>query len=288
MNWLKNLQSRSTPQSRQSDHPVVVAVAPTGARRTKKEHPRLPLSADEIAAEAAQCADAGASLFHLHVRDRDGVHTLDADAYRAATTAIRRATGDRLIIQATTEAVGRYTRHEQIAMAREVKPQALSLAIRELIPDDAAESDAASFLAWLVRERIGRQYILFVPEDAGRLVALHRRGIIPDTQPNALFVLGRHTSGQQSHPLDLLPFLQAWPPTWPWSLCAFGATESRCVSAGIALGGHARVGFENNLLLPDGSVAPSNASLVALACRSAELQGRKIAAKSEVSLLFLT
>ena len=40
---------------------------------------------------------------------------------------------------------------------------------------------------------------------------------------------------------------------WPWSLCAFGATELRCMGAAIALGGHVRVGFENNLFNPDGS-----------------------------------
>ncbi|MGH6903418.1 MAG: 3-keto-5-aminohexanoate cleavage protein [Geminicoccaceae bacterium] len=59
--------------------PLVVTVAPNGARRTKTDHPDLPITPAEIARDAAWCADAGASVLHLHVRAGDGRHSLDPD-----------------------------------------------------------------------------------------------------------------------------------------------------------------------------------------------------------------
>ena len=99
--------------------PVLLAVAPNGARKTKADHPEIPITPDEIAQAAAACAEAGASMIHLHVRDNDDKHTLDPDAYRSAIAAIRRETGDRLVIQATSEAVGIYAPDQQMAMVRE-------------------------------------------------------------------------------------------------------------------------------------------------------------------------
>jgi len=52
-------------------NPVMIAVAPNGARKTKQDHPSLPINAEELAATAANCLAAGACMIHLHVRDRD-------------------------------------------------------------------------------------------------------------------------------------------------------------------------------------------------------------------------
>jgi 3-keto-5-aminohexanoate cleavage enzyme len=79
----------------------------------------------------------------------------------------------------------------------------------------------------------------------------------------ALFVLGRYAAGQRSAPADLLPFLASGMPQFEhWMVCAFGPREIACVTAGALLGGHVRVGFENNFLLPDGGTAPGNAAAV--------------------------
>jgi uncharacterized protein (DUF849 family) len=59
----------------------------------------------------------------------------------------------------------------------------------------------------------------------------------------------------------------------PWSVCAFGRREAACVTAAALLGGHARVGFENNLTLPTGARAASNAELVAAAVRALDAVG---------------
>jgi len=257
--------------------PVVLCVAPNGARRTRADHPALPMRPHEIAVEATACADAGASVIHLHVRDDNGAHSLDAQRYRDAIAEIRGAVGDRLLIQVTTEAVGRYSPEQQMALLRELRPEATSVALRELVPHESAVSQAAQFFEWARREGIALQYIVYDAEEARRLVSWVRAGIVPQAAPNALFVLGRYTAGQQSTPSQLLPFLQEWPPDWPWSVCAFGQAEALCMAAAIGLGGHARVGFENNLHGPDGRLAARNADLVANVADIAKRSGRGLA-----------
>lgn len=110
--------------------PLILAVAPTGARLTKADHAALPMTADEIARDAARCLERGACMVHLHVRDHNGRHTLDVDAYRDATAAIRRATGERLIVPATSEAAGLYAPAEQMAVIRGLCPQAIGSRLR--------------------------------------------------------------------------------------------------------------------------------------------------------------
>lgn len=257
--------------------PLIVSVAPNGARRGKADHPAIPLTADEIGREAARCRDAGAAMIHLHVRDRAGRHLLDADAYREATAAIRRTAGDEIIVQVTTEAAGRYGPETQRAVMRELRPEALSVALREMVADAEAEPEAAAFFAWLAAERIIPQYILYAPDEIARYRELRARGVIPGARHFLLFVLGRYGGGD-SRPRDLLPFIAAHgdDPS-PWAVCAFGRRENACALVAAALGGHARVGFENNLHLADGRPAPDNAALVAQVREGAAALGRGLA-----------
>jgi uncharacterized protein (DUF849 family) len=183
-----------------------------------------------------------------------------------------------MVIQITTEAVGRHTPAEQMQVVRELRPEAVSLALAELIPDDAAIGEAAAFLAWLQRERIAPQYILYSPHEVTRFHDLRRRGVIQQRRPFALFVLGRYAEQMEAQPQDVLPFLAAHEEAaCPWSLCAFGPREGACALTAAGLGGHVRVGFENNLWLADGSLAASNAALVEQVVASACRVGRAVA-----------
>lgn len=242
---------------------VAIAVAPNGGRRTKADHPAIPLNAAELARDAAECVAAGAAMIHVHVRKADGSHLLDADAYREAIAAIRRATGDRLVIQITTESLGIYRPAEQIAVLKAVRPESASLALREFVPDAAAEPRFIELLAWMKQEHVMPQIILYDPTEARRLAELVESGAVPWADIPVLFVLGRYSKGQLSQPGDLLPFIAPDMPRFAhWSVCAFGRREAACVTAAALMGGHVRVGFENNLLRPDGSTATSNADLV--------------------------
>lgn len=242
---------------------VTIAVAPNGGRRTKADHPAIPLNAAELARVAAECLASGASMIHAHVRKADGSHLLDADAYRDAIAAIRREVGDRMIVQITTESLGLYAPPEQIAVLKAVRPEAASLALREFVPDAAAEPLFIELLTWMKQESVIPQVILYDPAEAKRLMALMARDDMPWPAIPVLFVLGRYSKGQVSQPNDLLPFITPGMPHFDhWSVCAFGSQEAACVTAAALLGGHVRVGFENNLLLPDGRLAISNADLV--------------------------
>jgi uncharacterized protein (DUF849 family) len=127
------------------------------------------------------------------------------------------------------------------------------------------------------------QIILYTPEEAQRLGGMQRRGLIPQDDIPVLFVLGRYTPGQVSMPADLLPFLASGMPRFGhWSVCAFGRHEAACVVAGALLGGHARVGFENNLFRPDGSTAGSNADQVATAVQALDACGTRIATAADL------
>jgi uncharacterized protein (DUF849 family) len=266
-----------------SPAPVAIAVAPNGGRRTKADHPALPTTPDELAATAAACLEAGASMIHAHVRDREGGHLLNADAYRAAIAAIREAVGDRLVIQITSEALGIYSPAEQMEVVRQVRPEAVSLALRELLPDESHEAGFSEFLSWLYREKCAPQIILYTPEEANKLAELKARGLIPFEDIPVLYVLGRYTAGQKSSPSDLLPFLAPGMPRFRhWSVCAFGQRETACVTAGALLGGHVRVGFENNLFLPDGSLARDNAALVEAAANAIAACGLRRATAEEL------
>ena len=254
--------------------PVAIAVAPNGGTRTKADHPALPLSPIELAETALQCLEAGAAMIHVHVRRRDGRHLLDSTAFREALGAIRKRIGDNLVVQITTEALGIYTTPEQIAVLKVVRPEAASLALREFVTDQISEAVFADLLAWMKRERVIPQIILFEPSESEVLADMQRRGLIPWDDIPLLYVLGRYTPGQISHPADLLPFLAPGRPRFRhWSACAFGRHEAASVTAAALLGGHVRVGFENNLLLPNGSPARDNAELVSIVAQASTALG---------------
>lgn len=258
--------------------PLILANAPNGATRSKADHPTLPITESEIARTAAAIAEAGAALIHVHVRDGEGRHLLDAGAYRAVTAAIRAEVGDRLVVQITSEAAGRYEAPEQMAVVRATRPEAVSLALREIVPDTGAETAAADFFAWARRERVLLQIILYEPAEIARYADLKSRGVLGGGGDFPLFVLGRYTPGQVSRPADLLPFLAAAGEGVPlWSICAFGPRENACALVAAGLGGHVRVGFENSLLAPDGHPAESNAAQIRRAAEGARLLGRPLA-----------
>ncbi len=243
---------------------VIIIAAPNGARRNRRDHPALPITAAELADCAESLAAEGVSVLHLHVRGESGEHTLDANRYRLAIDAIRRRVGAGLILQMTTEAVGLYSRQQQMAAVRELRPEAVSLALRELCPDAAAETEAAEFFRWLGAENIWPQYILFSAADVRRFDTLRRRGIFSDDRPSCLLVLGRYAANLEGRPDELRAMLDAVDcRQFPWAACCFGRHENAALLAAAAEGGHVRIGFENNLVLCDGTQARDNAELIA-------------------------
>jgi len=258
--------------------------APNGARKTKAHHPALPVSATDLADCAESILSAGASIMHVHVRDDEGRHSLDVDRYRKATDAIRGRVGDQLVVQVTTEACGIYEPEQQIAMVRTLRPEAVSLALKELCPGDIEIEVARDFFSWLKAERVMAQYILYTPGEVERFGKLRDRGVIPDDRPFVLFVLGRYSDDLTGDPGELDGFISVLDSDVEWAVCSFGRAEQQAALRAASSYGHARVGFENNFLLPDGSIAADNAALVRLAatCQTE----RPVATAADVRNLF--
>jgi uncharacterized protein (DUF849 family) len=238
-------------------------VAPNGARRGKADHPALPVTIGEIVAAAQTSHAAGAGGLHAHVRDAEGQHVLDAGLYSELIAEMARVV-PAMLVQITTEAVGRYGAEEQRALIHAVMPTAVSVALGEMVRD-GDPGDARRFYHWAAEAGIAVQHILYEPADLTRLQTLISTGVVPDGGTQLLFVLGRYSVGQKSNPDDLLPWLDVLgrgAERADWAVCAFGQAETACLDAALRAGGKARVGFENNLHNADGSLARDNAERV--------------------------
>ncbi len=243
-----------------------LTVAPNGAHKTKTDHPALPISAEEIATTAAACQSAGAGAIHLHVRDNQGQHSLDAGRYREAIAAIsERAPG--MAIQITTESAGLFDVATQYACLADLQPAASSVSVREM----ARDVGVAERLYGLADELGTRvQHILYGPDCARQLMAWRHSGLVRPAQDDVIFVLGQYVPEILGQPQDINRFLELLDGQHlSWTVCAFGVQEQACLLRAIQLGGNARIGFENSLLASDGAVLQDNAQSVASLVHSA-------------------
>jgi uncharacterized protein (DUF849 family) len=264
--------------------PTIIMVAPNGARKTRHDHPNLPLSIEETVDEAQRCFEAGASVLHAHVRGSEDEHVLDAGRYRELLAEMTLRV-PRMLLQITSEAVGRYNPQEQVACIQAVKPTMTSMALREITSDFRQLDVARAFFEWCVEAGVHLQHIVYSAEELDRFVEFRRQGIIPQAHRCVLFVLGRYAADFQSDPNDLIPFLERDLSDLDWFTCAFGTREQACVMSGIEAGGHARVGFENNLTLPDGGIADSSAALVSSLSEAILAGNRRVAAPRDAAQL---
>jgi 3-keto-5-aminohexanoate cleavage enzyme len=261
-------------------------VAPNGARRLKTDHPRLPVTADELATEAKACRAVGASAIHVHVRDGNQQHSLDPALYRDAIASIRRVCPD-IVIQTTTEAAGIFQLDQQIASVESLRPPYLSYSIAELTSQ--GEARAEHFLAWAAEAGIAIQFILYREADISLLTRLHRaKRLHLSDVPRVLLVAGRYSATQNS---DLAEFDALYArfrasglhEESVWMTCAFGRGEMACLERTIELGGHARVGFENAIVDSSGLRARDNAERVSIVADLAARHGRRLACPNEAA-----
>ena len=171
-----------------------------------------------------------------------------------------------MAVQVTTEAAGLYEPPHQRAVALDAGAELVSVALREMAapPHDAT---APGFYAACAERGIAVQHILYDAADFDLLERLVPSDIAEAPGLQMIFVLGRYSSGQESDPRDLVPFLQRLDRRGraaDWALCAFGRSETTCLEAAHAAGGKLRVGFENNLINGDGGRARDNAERVAV------------------------
>ena len=240
-------------------------VAPNGARKTKEDHPNLPITISEIVKEAVNCFNEGANAIHAHVRDKKGDHCLDVGLYRELLSELDIKVPE-LAVQITTESVGKFSPEEQFEVVKLVQPEAASVALIEMMPNIKDHRLAQNFYNFAIENNVQIQHILYSVEDLKLFKKAIELNVIPKKNLQLLYVLGRYDKNFQSKKDDLDLFLDEHKNITyeiDWGICAFGRSETDCLIKSRLNGGKVRVGFENNFYNQNGSLASSNAERVA-------------------------
>ena len=238
-------------------------VAPNGARPLKKDHPEVPITIPEIVKTGKSCFESGAGAIHFHIRDKQGEHILDPGLCKEALSELNKIV-PKMHLQITTEAVGRYSPNQMRKLAYDVTPPGISIGIREMIPTRKLSTHDIDFYQKLEASGTKVQHICYEPEDVDLLSALLKESKLPKSGTWCMFVIG-HYSGKLSVPENISKFISKLKKNnidADWAVCAFGKEETTCLETAIKLGGKIRVGFENSLLMPDGTIAPNNETKV--------------------------
>ncbi len=232
-------------------------VSPTGSRLGKADHPALPIELPEIVKATVDCAAAGADALHLHMRDKQGRHSLDAGLYAEAIAELDRALPG-FPIQITTESGGIYDTAAQLALLTDLKPSSVSISLREA---GRSDPDARSMYAFCQAQGIAVQHIVYDAADADLLRDWQNLGVLTD-QESVLLVLGRYGGNRNADATDLDSVLANLPRVGSWMVCAFGATEHDVLTNAAQRGADVRVGFENSITNAQGVLWDSVAASV--------------------------
>jgi 3-keto-5-aminohexanoate cleavage enzyme len=261
---------------------LIITVCATGAEVYKAQQPNLPCSPEEIAAEAVACREAGASLMHIHVRNEKGEPT-QSGAIFAQTMDLIRSRSD-VIIQASTGGATWMTAEERIQpLLCDPAPEMATLTTGTCNFGDGVFMNPLAMIETFAKKMQERGVI---PEievfDAGFIETANRlikKGLVPE-RLHYDFVMGvpGAIAGTQKNLLHLVELL---PPGATWSVAGIGRAELPLAVMAIMLGGHVRVGFEDNIYYNRGVLAESNAQLVARVVRIARELGREIATPDE-------
>ena len=253
-----------------------IMVAPNGARKTTDDHSEIPVTIDRLVETASDCFDAGARAMHFHVRDENQQHVLDAGLYREAIAELSQKL-PALHLQMTTESVGRYSPEDMRRVTEEVMCEGVSIGIIEMIPDGEITDEIIRFYQMLVAEEdIRVQHICYYPEHIQLLSRLLTSAGLPRERLWVLFTSG-HYSGRISDPSTIPTFVKTLRDEQihaDWG-SAFDREEASCLEMAISLGGHVRVGFENSMVMPDGSIAENNRQKVELAASLFQQAGER-------------
>jgi 3-keto-5-aminohexanoate cleavage enzyme len=254
---------------------TLITVAPTGAEHLKADVPQLPTTLDELVAEAKACEAAGAAMIHVHIRDADHRPTLDLGRLRDTVAALREQTS--LIVQLSTGGSVHDPLDARLAVL-DAAPDSCSLTCGTVNFGDDVFLNPWPFMLQLY-ERARDAHV--VPEfelfDLGHVAALRRLldtcGLPYGGRVHCDFVLGV-PGGMPGTTQALAAGVQALPPeVTSWSATGIGRTHLPVLGAALSLGGHLRVGMEDNIVYAKGRRVRSNAELVERAARLAtELQ----------------
>lgn len=259
---------------------LIVTVAPTGNVPTKEMNPSLPVTPEEIAECAAGCQEAGASLLHAHARDAKGKPTLDPSVFCEIHERVTAKTD--LIVQISTGGRAGMNTKARSAAVRKIKPEMASLTTGSMnFPDRvyANPFDVIEHLAKVMQESGTKPEIeVFEPGMIANAALLVQRGLLSEPL-HFDFVLGIR-GALPATPKNLLFLSESVPTGSTWTVAATGRWQLPMAVMAIVMGGHVRVGLEDNIYYRKGQLA-TNEQLVSRIVRLAQEIGRPIATPGE-------
>jgi len=263
---------------------LIITAALTGAEVTRAQQPALPVTPIEIAVAAEACALAGASIVHVHARHPDGSPTQDKETYLQIIDAIK-ARCDVIVQVSTGGAVG-MTPQERLAPVT-LLPEMATLSMGSVnFGGDVFmnhPADMEVFAKAMQAHGVKPELEIF---DSGMLTTVNRwlkKGLL--TGPiHVDFVLGI-AGGMAGTPEALLYLKSQLPEGATWTVAGIGAAQLPLGTLAILLGGHVRVGFEDNVYYRKGELASSNAQLVARMARISRELDREVATPDDARRL---
>jgi uncharacterized protein (DUF849 family) len=281
--------------------PVIITCAVTGSQRSFERHPNIPITPEQIARQSLDAAQAGAAMVHVHVRDpRTGAAVGDTSLYQEVNERIR-AAGSDVIVNLTTGFGGRYAPslanprvaddsksnllgpEARTAHILEIRPEVCSLDVATLNFGEQVFMNTPAHLR-IMAERIrsaGSKPEVEVFEAGHVMLARHliETGYIA-SPAHFQFCLGINWAMPATR--EAIAFMAGLlPPAATWSAFGIGRFQFPMVEAAVELGGHVRVGLEDNLYLAKDVFAPDNAALVARAVEIVRSKGCRPASPAE-------
>ncbi len=263
---------------------LIITAALVGAEVTRQEQPHLPLTPSEIADAAHDAWLAGASIVHLHARKPDGTSTQSATVFAEIIRLIRQRCD--VIIQVSTGGAVGMTAAERLEPVT-LKPEMATLTTGSVnFGGDIfvnSPADIEQFAKTIQQVGVKPEIEVF---DSGMITTalrLLKQGLL--TPPLHFdFVLG--VPGAAPATLKtLLHLVEMLPPDASWSVAGIGAAELPLALHATLMGGHVRVGFEDNIFLRKGVLAESNAQLVERVARLSREVGREVASPAEARIM---
>ena len=261
---------------------LIISACICGAEVTKENNPAVPYTVEEIVREAKSAYDAGAALIHLHVRWDDGTPTQDKGRFQECVDAIRKVCPDVIIQPSTGGAVG-MTDLERL-QSTEITPTpemaTLDCGTCNFGGDEIFinTDNTINNFGDIMKERgIKPECEVFDKGMIDLALKAAKKGHI-DYPMHFDFVLGVQMTATVR---DLVYMATSVPAGSTWTATGLGKTCWAIVAATIALGGHVRVGFEDNVYMSKGVLAKSNGEMVERVVQMAKLMNREIATPDE-------
>ncbi|WP_025322828.1 BKACE family enzyme [Deferrisoma camini] len=258
---------------------LVITIAPTGSIPTRDTTPHVPITPEEIVADCVRCVEAGASVCHVHVREPDGRPSTRFDLFRQVAEGLRARTDAVLQISTGGRAGSAF---EERSERLELRPEMASLTTGSVnFPEGvyANPRDLVERLAGRMKElAIKPEMEIFDVSMVEGALDLARKGLAePPLHFN--FVLGLK-GALPATPKNLLHLVETVPAGSTWTVSGIGRAQLPMAVHAILMGGHVRVGLEDNIYYAKGVLA-RNVDLVERVVRLARELGRPVATPAE-------